>query len=499
MGKIIRFILRTIWGFSALFGLAVLALMAGAGWIFYQSVGPDDVELPSGQSVLALSLPGDLEQPTELAGPAGDVLSEFVYDPQIGLVHRYMAIDALIRAADDPQIAGLRVQLDNDGLTMAMVDELISVLDRFRASGKQTEVFVTSMPVQASSAIALASSFHHVTVEQHGFFAPSGYAIEMPFAADFVDWLGLNPELAQRHEFKGGVDPLLHKTMPLPLRRNLQALVDDLYGQLRGALAEGRDLADLVVDAIIDRSPLSAREMLDFKLADAVMSYDEWLEEDVVSALGLYEYMAVLVRRDQMVEDQALQVGVLPLSGVLAPSGGPGSNLLDSELAFRRIDALREDRELDAVLLLIDSPGGDFITSWRLMAQIRALADSGVPVVALIADQAASGGYMLALAGDVILASASAITGSIGVYGGKISLQPLMDHIGVHWQRVSRGRHAGLWSPFFDFSPTARDRLEALIDDSYRHFTELVAQRRKLAPDELDLAARGRVFTANQA
>jgi len=165
----------------------------------------------------------------------------------------------------------------------------------------------------------------------------------------------------------------------------------------------------------------------------------------------------------------------------------------------RSIGNAVDDPNVRAILLRIDSPGGSYLASdtvWNAVMDARA---RGKPVIASLAGVAASGGYYVAMAADRIIAAPGTITGSVGVYGGKFDTSGLWPKLGVEWDAVSIGRNASMWSPFRDYSPSARERLNTMMDAVYLDFTTKLAEGRKLSEGQVSTVAGGRIWSGQAA
>jgi len=151
------------------------------------------------------------------------------------------------------------------------------------------------------------------------------------------------------------------------------------------------------------------------------------------------------------------------------------------------------------VILRVDSPGGAYVPSdvvWRAMHRVR---EKGKPAIASLGDTAASGGYFVAMAADRIVAQPGTVTGSIGVYGGKLVTERFWEKLGITWDGVHAGAHATMWSMVRDFPPGGQEKFRQLFDFVYDDFTGKAAVDRGLTPEEIDRAARGRVWTGSDA
>jgi len=162
------------------------------------------------------------------------------------------------------------------------------------------------------------------------------------------------------------------------------------------------------------------------------------------------------------------------------------------------LDEARTEEDVRAIVVRIDSPGGDVYASHLMWRAIRKTAEE-VPVVASFSDLAASGGYYMAMGADTLVSDDATITGSIGVVGGKFNVKGLYDKLGINVEVLSRGANAEWLSSLRDFTPAERERYVAEMFDEYKTFVGIVADNRGATAEDIDKIARGRVWTGGQA
>ncbi|MDH4065322.1 MAG: signal peptide peptidase SppA, partial [Acidobacteriota bacterium] len=177
------------------------------------------------------------------------------------------------------------------------------------------------------------------------------------------------------------------------------------------------------------------------------------------------------------------------------PVNGP---VLGSESIVEQIRAARASGAR-AIVVRIDSPGGSSIASDVIWRELMITKSERMPIVVSMSDLAASGGYYVAMAGDVIVAQPGTLTGSIGVYTGKFVAGGTLDKLGANIEGVSQGRHAEMYSPDRSFSDEERARVLESMQATYGHFVERVAESRHTTPEKIDQIAQGRVWTGQQA
>jgi protease IV len=168
------------------------------------------------------------------------------------------------------------------------------------------------------------------------------------------------------------------------------------------------------------------------------------------------------------------------------------------EKTLKLLEQIEEADQVKAVLLRIDSPGGTTAGSEAVYLSLRQLGEKK-PVVAVMDTVAASGGYIVAIAADHIVARGNTITGSVGVLFQWVQLQELLDTLGIEMQSIKSGELKAEPNPFEPMSERARQVTEEMVEESFRWFVDLVEERRQLTPDEVELISDGRVFTGRQA
>lgn len=198
------------------------------------------------------------------------------------------------------------------------------------------------------------------------------------------------------------------------------------------------------------------------------------------------------------------KVAVIRVSGPIVggdddPMSFGSSNTTTSGTLMKRFRQARQDDEVKAVLLRVDSPGGSAAATQEAARELERLKDSGKPVIVSMGDTAASGAYWLAAYGDKVYANPSTITGSIGVYMSYYDLQGLSQKLGVSEEKIKSGAHKDIYSPFRPMTDEERQMTQAMVDDMYNQFVAVVAKGRHMDEAKVRTLADGRVFTGSQA
>jgi protease-4 len=340
-----------------------------------------------------------------------------------------------------------------------------------------------------------------------------GLRLESLFLRGVLDRLDIKPEVVRIGRYKSAGERFTREGASPEDREQLEALADDLYGELVEGIAKGRGLAPEVVRDLIDRGPYPARAAVEVGLADGCLYPDE-VERALEALTPVPPGERPGPRRVRMVEAalyHAIRVGDtgwrplftgLPRIAYVVARGaigrGRGHRGITSDGYRELFEEIRKVERVRGVVLRIDSGGGDAVASDLLWRSVSLVAGEK-PVVVSMGDVVASGGYYMASAADEVLAEAGTVTGSIGVIGGKVNLEGLYRRIGVAKEAIERGARAGLLSERRGFTPDERNAVRGEMAALYETFVDRVARGRGLSVDETREVAEGRVWSGSRA
>jgi protease-4 len=288
-------------------------------------------------------------------------------------------------------------------------------------------------------------------------------------------------------------------------REQLDAVLDRVHGELVRAIGEGRRVDEARAQAIVNGAPYTGDEAVSAGLVD-----DAAYEDEIPTRLATggktppVRHAESYLRARTALRPRALRpasaIAVIRVHGTI--SGSPGSLPLGAMAVDERvISAVRIARAsplVRGVVLHVDSPGGSALASDRMHHELAQLA-AEKPLVACMANVAASGGYYVAAAAHEIVAQPTTLTGSIGVVAARLVLDPLLARLGVATQVLQRGAHARLLDPFLPLGNDERTAIEREIDRIYQAFLRVVAAGRRRTVDEIEPLAQGRVWTGADA
>jgi protease-4 len=413
-------------------------------------------------------------------------------------------IDAIRRAADDGRVRGLVARTGDVPLGLAQVQELRDAIHDFRAKGKFAYAYADSFGDLGGGTRAyyLSTAFDEIWLQPVGSVGLTGVGAELPFFKGTLDKLGITAAFDRRAEYKSAMTQMTDTKLPDTDREAFTGLVKSIFDQTADGIAKDRKLDDATVRTLIDGGPYPGDEALAKHLVDHIGYADEAMD----AARKKAGTNVKLMSGPQYLE--AAKVGA-PTGDVIAliravgdirsgrnPSGPAGdSDGIAADDLVKAIGDASRDAAVKAIVLRIDSPGGSAIASETIWRALKRAHDGGKPLIVSMGDTAASGGYYIAAPADKIVAEPGTLTGSIGVFSGKLITTGLWDKIGVSWDEVSQGKNAGIDSMLHDFTPEQHARFEQSLDAVYHAFIAHVAEGRKLDPAKVEAIAKGRVWT----
>lgn len=413
---------------------------------------------------------------------------------------------ALDNAVDDPSVTGIVLRFEGLSLGFGKAADLRAAITRLRAAGKKVGVYMVSGDdVDAW----IASAADRVWLAPTGGLGVDGVRAQMVYVGEALHRIGISAEAVSAGRYKSAPRTFTHSE---PSAEELEVegdLLDGAYNALVKGLADGRSLEESDVRDIIDLGGLSAQEALEKGLVDA-LAYDDELPA-LISELAERPGERVFVERRFLERELRTQrwdnpprIAIIPISGTIqmgSSAGGLfGGDGAGSDDVVEAIRAAAAAPDVVAIVLRIDSPGGDALAS-DLMWRAAMVAREKKPVIASMGDVAASGGYYVAAAANEILAQENTITGSIGVFGLMFNGERLADDLGINAVEVSRGARPGP-NLLRGTTEAERERLQESVDATYERFLDAIITGRgsdRLTKDALREIAEGRVWTGAQA
>jgi len=414
---------------------------------------------------------------------------------------------ALHDAAEDRHVVGLIAKVGGTWPWAAM-QELRLGVQAFVASGKPALAWTESFAEGSRNmaAYVLATAFDEVWLQPGGEVGLLGVGIETTFVRGALDRLGIEPQFEQRYEYKNAADVLLRTEFTEAHREALERLAESVYGDAVESIASARGLTHDRVRELIDTGPRTASEAQAAGLVDKLGYRDQAYDAMRARTGGEPELLFAdrwrPRRKIAPPPHRRGHVAVVEVRGAITTGRSRRSPLgrqAGSDTVSAQLRAAHDNERARAVVLRVDSPGGSAVASDVIWREVCRLREAGKPVVVSMGDVAASGGYYIACPAEVIVALPSTLTGSIGVLGGKLVVDHLLDRLGLNTGTVQQGARALMYSGRRGFDEDERARFGVMIDSIYTDFVAKVAAGRKRSASEIEAVARGRVWTGRDA
>lgn len=470
--------------------VTVLVIIIGAFAIASFRTKPPSV---ADGSTLILHLDGDTpeEAPVDLSIPFVQQITPLTVENVWSMLHH---------AASDSRIRAVVFEPSGSTLGWAKMQEIRSDLEQFRKSGKPLIAYLRSPNTRDYYMASACSKIYMQPVDQLDL---KGVGLETLYFKNALDKLGVHVDVEHAGKYKDYGDMFTRASMSPETSEVMNSLVDDLYADLVGAIAKGRGKSPDTVRAIIDDGPFLSSQALAKGLVDE-LRYEDQAFGELKTALHQSELKKITEHDYVNVADPATlggdRIAYVVGEGTITRGDPqvPDVSGLQSEVFDKMLTRVANDSTIRGVIVRIDSPGGEVTASddmWRAMNELH----KKKPVVISMSDDAASGGYYMAMSGDPLVAYRDTMTGSIGVVFGKPDLHGLYDKLGITKDSVSRGRFAMIESDYTSLNDAEKAKLREGIDLDYEDFLSKVASARGKPVSAIAPIAQGRVWLGDQA
>lgn len=416
----------------------------------------------------------------------------------------YSAINAINAASQDPAIRYIYMKPDAVAGGTAQIEELRTALKNFRDSGKAIVSYIES-PTNAGYYLASVSDKIYMTKYDGGMNMFNGLSSQLIFLKDALDRLGVNVQLIRHGKYKSAGEMYIRNSSSKENMEQNEAMISSMWESWSTEIAQSRDItveelnamlndlelnfpSDFLENGLVDE--LLSREELQQKLADLYVT-DDYKK---VNSISLADYASI---KDVPNLKATNKIAVIYAEGNIVDGSDPEGVAGDR---FAKIIAdVRADKDVKAVVLRVNSPGGSVMASEKIKAELDLLREN-VPVIASYGDYAASGGYWISANCDYIFSNATTLTGSIGVFsmipdiGGTIK-----NKLHVTVTPVKSNDHADMLGMMRPLTPKEEAYMQASVERIYTKFTSIVAEGRDMTVEAVDEIAQGRVWTGAEA
>ena len=459
--------------------------------IFIAFAASSPVHIPA-HSTLLLELEGQIDEqrPTDvftaLSGETPPVLHDFT--------------DELDTAKNDRRIDALVVKIGPLSTGWGKLEEIRSHILSFRASGKPNICYLGGDGI-GNLEYYVASACSEVWVVPTSVLFIHGMMGEAFFLRGSLDKLKIVPDYYHIAEYKTASNQLTEKKFTPAHREEVESIVRSIYGQFLTDVAASRKMDRAEFEKLVEAGPIQSEDAVKDKLAER-MAYWDQVQDFVKTKTQDWNPVKIGKYRSQVKNHGTAEIAVVHATGLIVSgkSGNTpgGGSIMGGDSVAADIRDARENSNIKAIVLRIDSGGGSAVASEVIRREVQ-LAKSVKPVVASMSDVAASGGYWIAMSANKIVADPDTITASIGVLGGKLNVSGLFNMLGISSDYVATSDNATFFSTQQNFTPPQREAFEKMLHQTYAAFTQGVADGRKMKVEDVDKIGKGRIWSGAQA
>ena len=420
---------------------------------------------------------------------------------KIGLTDIIRSIE---NAKTDSNIKGISILNDNSSLGMAQSKALRDALEDFKKSGKFVMAYANSYSQKEYYLNSVANTVYLNPVGDMDF---KGLSAEIMFFKDFQEKSGLKMEVIRHGKYKSAVEPFLENKMSDANREQTTALLNSVWNSIVTDISKSRNIPvaklNEIANGLLARTPEMAKAE---RLVD-IIAYEDVYHNAIKKALkvadkedynkvSVTDYAQKYITTSQSY-DSSDEIAIIYAQGEIM-SGEGDVNVIGEGSMRRSLQQARKNKNVKAIVLRIDSPGGSALTSDLIWREIE-LTKKVKPVVVSMGNYAASGGYYIACNANTIFAEANTITGSIGVFGILPNFTPLATKIGINTEQVKTHQNSANYSPFVPIDEKFKAVTLEGVEHIYKTFVTHVAEGRKMTFAQVDSIAQGRVWTGAEA
>ncbi len=418
-----------------------------------------------------------------------------------------LVLEALRRAGKDDRIQGLlltgNLLSDDYGSGYAALAELRRAVQEFRAAGKRVVAYAENMDTRD---YFLMSAADEVVLHPFGMVWMPGLATEPVFWAGTLEKLGVGVQVTRSGKYKSYAETFVRRDFSPESREATQKLLDDVWGDLREKAAEARKLTPAQLQAIVENPEAQVGAVaVKSGLVDRTAYWDELLEDlkQRTGAEDRHTFKQIGVRAYAKLDGSVRGLGgkriaVVYAEGVIVDGEGEEEGEVGGDRFARELRQLRDDDDVKAVVLRVNSPGGSATASEIMQRELRLLQEEK-PVIVSMGSVAASGGYWISTYGERIFAEPTTITGSIGVIGMLFNVKELSQKIGMSFDVVKTGKFADTETISRPKTEEEMRSIQSVVDWIYDSFLDRVAEGRKLDRAVVKEIAQGRVWSGVDA
>lgn len=487
--KFLRNLLASILGFFVAIFLIFIFFVAIAA-----IAGSDDEVTVKSNSILELNLATPIKDYAPIDNnPLAEILE--LNDEKLAL---NKIINAIENAKTDTKIKGISIKTTSVNAGIAQTQAIRNKIEEFKESGKFVYAY---NDVYSQKNYYLSSVADSLFLNPVGAIDFKGLSTEILYYKDFEDKYGIKMEVIRHGKYKSAVEPYLSNKMSDANREQTTSFLNSIWSEIIDDISTSRNISteqlNLIADNANGRNATIAKEN---KLIDAIIYEDEYKEklkldsDKKVNTISLEDYIKSGKGRISSISKD--KIAVIYAQGQIMYGEG-NEDIIGQGLTNRAIRKARKDKNVKAIVLRVNSPGGSALASELIWRELE-LAKKDKPLVVSMGNLAASGGYYIACNANKIIAEPTTITGSIGVFGAIPNFNKLANNIGINAEQVSTNDSPN-YSVFEPISKKFYDVTKEGVEQIYTTFVNRVAAGRNMTYEQVNEIAQGRVWSGKEA
>lgn len=493
-------LLGTVLGLMIFFGVSTTGILL---LLFAVTSSRDTTPEVKDNSVVVFDLSMNI---TDSSPSSGELLQQALSGAEVQRMSLRSVLDTLEKARLDPRIVGIYLDASRTSIInqtgFATLREIRQALEKFRQSGKKIVTYGVGL---SEKEYYLTSVADEIILNPLGFMPVKGLSSEPLFLSGALERFGIGVQVVREGKFKGAIEPLILKQLSPENRAQIQKLLDDVWQDWRTTVGSSRQITPQQLQAIADTQVLlTASEAKANGLIDQVAYLDEVVAnlkkitssnetDSTFRQINLRNYAQVSGKNLGVERNSPNKIAVVYAEGEIVDGKGEDGQIGGDRFA-RILNQIRQDNDVKAVVLRINSPGGSAIASEVMHREVQ-LTRQIKPVVVSMGNVAASGGYWIASDSSRIFAESNTITGSIGVFGVLLNGQKLANNNGITWDTVKTASYADIQTATRPKSPQELEIFQRSVNRIYNLFLDKVVQGRNLPAAKVAEIAQGRVWS----
>lgn len=503
MKDFLKIVLGTVVGLI-LFGI-VTTIIFMVGLIGIVASSDSYVEVKD-NTVVVLDLKGEISERRNESGNPADVLMEALYGAKEGYGLNEI-VSAIKKAKNNDKVKGIYLKPEGLSCGIATVQEIREALVDFKKSGK---FIVAYSDAYTQGEYYLSSVADKVMLNPLGSITWKGLSASPMFYKGTLDKIGVEMQIFKVGTYKSAVEPFMQTKMSDANREQVSVFLNSIWNEVTTAVSQSRninvDSLNILADNMVGMG--LAQNSIDSRLADTLI-YKSDVEDYLAEKVGVKKedmrYLKVSDMRkvkNKTVKDKSGNIVAVyyAVGGITDSNSGmmSGEEIVGGKVV-KDLNKLRDDKDIKAVVLRVNSPGGSAFASEQIWNAVRQLKEKK-PVIVSMGDYAASGGYYISCLADTIVAQPTTLTGSIGIFGMFPNLKGLTDKVGLSYDVVKTNQHADFATNVSKpLTESEKMFIQERINEGYELFLKRCYEGRGMTRDELAKVAEGRVWTGQTA